>query len=232
MQRIRLHQPPSRLTIEQIDAPLIVAFLDELEKQRGLTVRSRNLRLTAIHSFFRYAAFELPTHAAQIQRVLAIPSKRYARTLVSFFSRPEVDALLAAPDCSTWSGRRDHAFMLTAVQTGLRLSEMTGLKREDLIMGVGAHVRVIGKGRKERCIPLAKSTLAVLKAWLREPQRGNDGGCDLNLKQPQEEERQRDLFFAKTVSIFEPLKLMPVNLKCQPHRVVSSAYRQDKIAVL
>ena len=171
----RLHQPPSRLTIEQIDAPLIVAFLDELEKQRGLTVRSRNLRLTAIHSFFRYAAFELPTHAAQIQRVLAIPSKRFARTLVSFFSRPEVDALLAAPDCSTWSGRRDHAFMLTAVQTGLRLSEMTGLKREDLILGVGAHVRVIGKGRKERCIPLARSTLNVLKAWLREPQRGDDG---------------------------------------------------------
>lgn len=169
----RLHQPPSHLNIEQIDAPLIVAFLDELQKQRGLTVRSRNLRLTAIHSFFRYAAFELPTHAAQIQRVLAIPSKRFARTLVSFLSRPEVDALLAAPDCSTWSGRRDHAFMLTAVQTGLRLSEMTGLKREDLILGAGAHVRVIGKGRKERCIPLAKSTLAVLKAWLREPQRGD-----------------------------------------------------------
>jgi site-specific recombinase XerD len=171
----RLHQPPSRLNVEQIDAPLIVAFLDELENQRGLSVRSRNLRLTAIHSFFHYAAFELPTHAAQIQRVLAIPSKRFARTLVSFLSRPEVDALLAAPDCSTWSGRRDHAFILTAVQTGLRLSEMTGLKREDLILGAGAHVRVIGKGRKERCIPLAKSTRAVLKAWLREPQRG-DGG--------------------------------------------------------
>ena len=171
----RLHQSPSCLNVEQIDAPLIVAFLDELEKHRGLSVRSRNLRLTAIHSFFRYAAFELPTHAAQIQRVLAIPSKRFARTLVSFLSRPEVDALLDAPDCSTWSGRRDHAFILTAVQTGLRLSEMTGLKREDLIFGDGAHVRVVGKGRKERCIPLAKSTRAVLKTWLREPQRG-DGG--------------------------------------------------------
>ncbi len=169
----RLHQPPSRLNVEQIDAPLIVAFLDELEKERGLTVRSRNLRLTAIHSFFRYAAFELPTHAAQIQRVLAIPSKRFARTLVGFLSRAEVDALLAAPDCSTWSGRRDHAFILTAVQTGLRLSEMTGLNREDLILGAGAHVRLIGKGRKERCVPLAKSTRTVLKAWLREPQRGD-----------------------------------------------------------
>jgi len=169
----RLHQPPSRLNFEQIDAPLIMAFLEELEKHRRLTARSRNLRLTAIHSFFRYVAFELPAHAAQIQRVLAIPSKRFTRTLVTFLTHPEVDALLAAPDRSTWSGRRDHAFMLTAVQTGLRLSEMTGLKRQDLILGTGAHVRVIGKGRKERCTPIAKSTRAVLKAWLREPQRGH-----------------------------------------------------------
>ena len=170
-----LQQQPSDLNFEQIDAPLIVAFLDELEKHRGLTVRSRNLRLTAIHSFFHYAAFELPTHGAQIQRVLAIPSKRFTRRLVSFLSRPEVDALLSAPDRSTWSGRRDHAFILTAVQTGLRLSEITGLKHEDLIQGIGAHLRVIGKGRKERCIPVAKSTLAVLKAWLREPARGDSG---------------------------------------------------------
>lgn len=105
--------------------------------------------------------------------VLAIPSKRFTRNLVSFLARAEVDALLAAPDQRTWSGRRDHAFLLVAVQTGLRLSEMTGLKRDDLILGAGAHVRVVGKGRKERCTPLAKSTLAVLKAWLREPQRGD-----------------------------------------------------------
>ena len=138
-----------------------------------MSIRSRNLRLTAIHPFFRYAAFEAPAHSAQIQRVLAIPSKRFTRTLVQFLTRPEVDALLAAPDQRTWSGRRDHAFLLVAVQTGLRLSEMTGLKREDLILETGAHVRVIGKGRKERCTPLAKSTRAVLKAWLREPQRGD-----------------------------------------------------------
>ena len=168
----RLARAPSRLTFEQIDAPLITAFLDELETHRSLSTRSRNLRLTAIHSFFRYAAFELPTHAAQIQRVLAIPSKRFTRKLVSFLSRPEVDALLAAPDRSTWSGRRDHAFILTAVQTGLRLSEMTGLKREDFVSGGGAHLRVVGKGRKERCTPLAKPTRAVLNAWLREPPRG------------------------------------------------------------
>ena len=169
----RLHTPPSRLTFETIDAPLVVAFLDHVEKHRGLSVRSRNLRLTAIHSFFRYAAFEAPAHAAQIQGVLAIPSKRFTRTLVHFLTRPEVEALLAAPDQRTWFGRRDHAFLLVAVQTGLRLSEMTGLRREDVTLGTGAHVHVIGKGRKERCTPLAKPTVAVVNAWLHEPPRGD-----------------------------------------------------------
>jgi site-specific recombinase XerD len=169
----RLHTPPARLTFEAIDAPLVVAFLDHLEKQRRVSVRSRNLRLTAIHSFFRYVAFEAPAHAAQIQRALAIPSKRFTRTLVRFLTRPEVEALLAAPDQRTWFGRRDHAFLLTAVQTGLRLSELTGLTRDDVTLGIGAHVRVIGKGRKERCTPLAKPTVAVLKRWLREPPRGD-----------------------------------------------------------
>src|SRR5258707_13207185 len=169
----RLHKPPTRLNLEDIDAPLIVAFLDELEKHQGVSVRTRNLRLAAIHSFFHYAALEAPAHSAQIQRVLAIPSKRFTRTLVHFLTRPEVDALLAAPDQRTWSGRRDHAFLLVAVQTGLRLSEMTGLKRQDIILGTGAHVRLIGKGRKERCTPIARSTLAVLRSWLREPQRGD-----------------------------------------------------------
>jgi len=168
----RLGKAPSQLSFQEIDASLIMAFLDHLEKHHGLSARSRNLRLAAMRSFFRFAAFEAPAHSAQIQRVLAIPSKRFTRTLVQFFTRAEVDALLAAPDQRTWSGRRDHAFVLLAVQTGLRLSEMTGLKRQDIIFGVGAHVRVIGKGRKERCTPIARSTLAVLRAWLREPPRG------------------------------------------------------------
>ena len=169
---MRLGKPPSELVFEQIDAPLIVAFLDHLEKDRALSVRSRNLRLTAIRSFFRYMAFELPTHSAQIQRVLAIPTKRFTRTLVRFLTRAEVDALLDAPDRNTWFGRRDHAFILMAVQTGLRVSEITGTTRDDLALGTGAHVSVIGKGRKERCTPLAKPTVAVLKGWLREPSRG------------------------------------------------------------
>ena len=169
----RLHKQPSLLTFQEINAPLISAFLDHLEKRPGLSVRSRNLRLTAMRSLFRFAAYEVPAHSAQIQRVLAIPSKRFTRTLVPFLTRDEVDALLAAPDRRTWSGRRDYAFMLLAVQTGLRLSEMTGLKREDVVFGAGAHVRVIGKGRKERGTPIARSIVAVLQAWLREPQRGN-----------------------------------------------------------
>jgi site-specific recombinase XerD len=165
----RLRKAPSALMLDDIDAPLVVAFLDDLEAKRGITARTRNLRLTAIHSFFRYVAFEAPAHAAQTQRVLAIPAKRFTRTLVPFLSRPEVDALLAAPDLRTWSGRRDHAMSLLAVQTGLRLSELTGLVPDDLHLGAGAHVRVIGKGRKERCTPLSKSTRAVLSAWIREP---------------------------------------------------------------
>lgn len=164
----RLHKAPSALALEDINAPLVSAFLDEQEKVRGVKVRTRNLRLTAVHSFFRYAAFEMPSHSEHIQRVLAIPTKRFTRTLVPFLDRQEVDALLAAPDQRTWSGRRDHALILLAVQTGLRLSELTSLQQEDLHLSVGAHVRVIGKGRKERCTPLSKDTRAVLVAWTRE----------------------------------------------------------------
>jgi site-specific recombinase XerD len=164
----RLGKPPSQLTFEQIDAPFIAAFLEDLENGRGIAARTRNLRLTAIRSFFRYAAFEAPAHAAQIQRVLAIPSQRFMRAQVGFLTRPEVEALLAAPDQYTWSGRRDHAMLLLAVQSGLRLSELTGVRRDAVILGVGAHVRVVGKGRKERATPLTKQTVAVLRAWLRE----------------------------------------------------------------
>jgi site-specific recombinase XerD len=182
----RLHRAPSAWAIDDIDAPLVVEFLDELEKTRDVTARTRNLRLTAIRSFFRYVAFEAPAHAAQIQRLLAIPAKRYARAVVPFLSRLEVDALLAAPDQRTWSGRRDHALILLAVQTGLRLSELTGLHQRDLQFGIGAHVRVIGKGRKERCTPLSKNTRAVLAAWVKEPHKlpdrplfPNASGCYL-----------------------------------------------------
>ena len=170
----RLRKAPCALSLEDVDAPIVIDFLDEIEKVRKVAPRTRNLRLTAIHSFFRYLAFEAPAHAAQIQRVLAIPPKRFARKLVPFLNRAEVDALLATPDQRTWSGRRDHSLILLAVQTGLRLSELTGLRRHDLHLETGAHVRVMGKGRKERCTPLSKNTRSVLMAWLREPPRRPD----------------------------------------------------------
>jgi site-specific recombinase XerD len=151
---------------------LISAFLDTLEQQRGSAISSRNVRLTAIRSFFRYAAYEEPSQSAHIQRVLAIQNKRRARPMINFLMREEIEALLAAPDQRTWNGRRDHALLRLAVQTGLRLSEVTSLGRQALVFGTGAHVQCDGKGRKTRCTPLTKQTVGVLKSWLKEPARG------------------------------------------------------------
>jgi len=167
-----LGKPPSRLAVTDLEPSVIGAFLNDLEKHRGNTARSRNLRLTAIRSFYRYLAFEEPAQSGLIHRVLAIPGKRYEKRLIGFLTRPEIDALLAAPDLSTWTGRRDHAFLLVAVQTGLRLSEMTSLGRADVVLTTGAHVHCIGKGRKERCTPLTKQAVRTLKVWLKEPPRG------------------------------------------------------------
>jgi integrase/recombinase XerD len=170
----QLKKAPAELAMEDLDAAFISAFLNHIEKDRGVTARSRNVRLAAIHSFFRFAAFEGPDHAAVTQRVLAIPTKRYQRRQVEFLSAPEVDALLAAPDRSRWTGRRDHALLLLAVQTGLRCSELIALRLQDVVFGSGAHVRCQGKGRKDRCTPLLKETVAVLRAWIREREHGDE----------------------------------------------------------
>ncbi len=154
--------------LEDLDAPLIGAFLNHLETTRGNSVRTRNARLTAIHSFFRFAELEAPEHAALIQRVLAIPDKRFDTGLISYLTQPEIEALLKSPDCSTWLGRRDHALLLVAVQTGLRVSELAGLRCQDVQLASGAHVRCDGKGRKERCTPLTRPTVTVLRNWLDE----------------------------------------------------------------
>ncbi len=161
-------KPPCSLDIADLDAPLIAAFLHHLEHERRNSVQTRNARLAAIHSLFRFAALKHPEHAALIQRVLAIPPKRYDRTIVTYLSEPETHALLAAPDRATWAGRRDHAILLLAIQTGLRVSEIAQLRRHDLALGTGAHVRCQGKGRKERCTPLTRPTFATLRTWLRE----------------------------------------------------------------
>jgi integrase/recombinase XerD len=164
----RLTIEPSKLDIAHLDAPLIGAFLDHLEHDRGNGVRTRNARLAAIRSLFRYSAFRHPEHAAVIERVLAIPQKRFERRLVSFLNETEVEALLAAPDRASWIGRRDHALLALAAQTGLRASELIGLRCGDVHLGVGAHVSCLGKGRKQRITPLTKEMVVVLRAWLRE----------------------------------------------------------------
>jgi len=168
------HRAPSRLTWSDLDAPLICAFLDHCEKERHNSARTRNLRLTAIRSFFRYASFLEPGESLRIQQILGIPNKRQSRRLVGFLTHAEVEHILAVPDQATWSGRRDHAFLLLTVQTGMRLSEVIALYRRDVILGTVSHVHCWGKGRKERCTPLARRTVEVLRRWLREPPRGCD----------------------------------------------------------
>ncbi len=164
----RLRKPPSMLALTDLDARFIGQFLDHLEKERGNGSRTRNARLAAIHSFFRFVALEEPASSELTQRVLSIPSKRWDRTLIGFLDRPEIEALLAAPDQQTWIGRRDHALLLVAVQTGLRVSELIAVRFQDVVLTSGAHVRCIGKGRKERCTPLTRQTIAVLRRWMKE----------------------------------------------------------------
>jgi site-specific recombinase XerD len=164
----RRGRQPSQLDIADLDAPLIAAFLDHLEHERGNSIRTRNMRLAAIHSLFRYAHHRHPEHAQDIARVLAIPLKRADRAIVTFLDESEIEALLDAPDRSTWTGRRDHALLLTAIQTGMRVSELTGLRCGDIQLTTGAHVRCTGKGRKNRITPLTPTTTAILEVWLAE----------------------------------------------------------------
>jgi integrase/recombinase XerD len=165
----RLCRTPSSVTVPDLTAELISGFLNHLEKDRRNTVRTRN-DLSAIHSFFRYVARQAPKYSGIAQRVLDMPSKRHARKLVTFLTQAEISALLAAPNLSTWCGRRDRALILLAVQTGLRAAELLGLRCQDILFGSTAHVRCEGKGRKERCRPLRKDTVAVLRGWMRERQ--------------------------------------------------------------
>ncbi|MDF3313616.1 MULTISPECIES: tyrosine-type recombinase/integrase [Rhodococcus] len=164
---------PVTLDWSDLDVDVITAFLEHLETARGNSPRTRNLRLTAIRSLFAYAALCHPEHAELIQRVLAIPAKRFDKQLVSFLTTAEIDALIDAPDCDRWEGRRDRALLLLAIQTGLRVSELTGLNCGDITLGSGANVRCLGKGRKHRAVPLTSQTRAVLRVWMAE--RGDVG---------------------------------------------------------
>jgi len=161
---------PFELDIDDLDAPLIGSFLKHLEDDRGNSPRTRNARLGAIHSFYRFAALEHPEHAHTIARVMAIPTKRYERNTVTYLDRDEIAALLAAPDKRTWLGRRDHALLTLMVQTGVRVSELTGLHVGDVHLGTGSHIRVLGKGRKRRATTLTGETVKILRAWTKERQ--------------------------------------------------------------
>jgi site-specific recombinase XerD len=164
----RTGKAPSALDWDDLPAEVVSAFLDHLETDRDNVARSRNARLAALRSLFRYAALRHPEHAQLIARVLAIPQKRYDKANVAFLEPKEVEVLLAAPDRGRWEGRRDHALIAIAVQTGLRLSELTGLNCADVMLGTGAHLRCTGKGRKQRCVPLTTANVAILRVWLQE----------------------------------------------------------------
>src|SRR5215472_5905563 len=164
----RLGKMPSKLLIEDLDAPFVGLFLEHLQSVRKNSARTRNARLGAIHSFFQYVALEEPALALHCQRILAMPSKRHERRPIEFLNREEIDALLAATDASSWIGRRDRTMLLLAVQTGLRVSELIGLTCQDIVLGTGAHVHCQGKGRKHRFTPLRPETAKMLDAWLRQ----------------------------------------------------------------
>ncbi|MGH9070529.1 MAG: tyrosine-type recombinase/integrase [Acidimicrobiales bacterium] len=164
----RIHKQPAQLDLADLDHDLIVAFLDHLETKRHNSITTRNLRLAAIHGFYTYAGLRCPEHAALIQRVLAIPRKRTDTRLVTFLTRTEIDALLGAPPLDTWAGRRDRALLAVAIQTGLRVSELTGLTCADVSLVGGPSVRCVGKGRKERSTPLTGSTARVLRTCMGE----------------------------------------------------------------
>lgn len=161
-------KPPAGLSWDDLSDGVITGFLDHLEASRGNTSRTRNLRLTAIRSLFRYAALQHPEHAALISRVLAIPAKRFDKPQISFLTAAEAAALANAPDQRRWEGRRDRALIVLALQAGLRVSELTSLNCGDITLGAGAHLSCTGKGRKQRAVPLTKPTQAVLRAWMNE----------------------------------------------------------------
>ena len=169
----QLGKPPTRLRVDDLDADLIAAFLTYIEAERGNSARSRNTRLAAIRSFFRFVAMNEPAYLLHCQRILAMPSKRYVKRTVAFLDGDEIAAVLAAPDRSTWIGQRDHLVLLIALQAGLRASELIGLRRCDVVLGVGAHIRCEGKGRKERATPLRRETAKLLEAWIKE-RRGEE----------------------------------------------------------
>jgi len=170
----RLAREPSTLRVEDLDAALLGAFLDDLEHTRTSTPKTRNTRLAAVRAFFRFVAYAEPACSLQCQQVLSIPNKRHERSTVEFLTEQETAAIIAAPDPATWIGRRDRTLLLVAVQSGLRNTELRSLRRRDVALGVGSHLRCSGKGRKTRSTPLRRDVAIALEAWLVEQAAGPD----------------------------------------------------------
>src|SRR5580704_5277581 len=172
--RTRIRKTPTELALAEIDAPFVLGFLAHLERDRGNCPRTRNARFAAIRSFLQFAALKCPASLPSIQRVLAIPMKRFDRRVLGFLSRDEITAIIAAPDCTTWAGRRDHAMLATFYNTGARVSEIADACVSDLSIDRRRCLRVHGKGRKERVVPLWPSTCRILLSWLRETKANSD----------------------------------------------------------
>lgn len=162
----QLKKEPSKLTLDDINATLIRAFLKDLEVQRKVSARTRNQRLAALHSCFRFASIYYPQYSEMIQQILAIPHKKYHQASIDYLTKYEVDTLLRVPDRTIWSGRRDYTLLLVDIRTGLRVSELTGLHKSDVTLGTGAYIHCFGKGRKERSTPITKNTAKVIQQWL------------------------------------------------------------------
>ena len=221
----RTGKAASRLELSDLDVRLISAFLDHLENERHNTVRTRNVRLAAIRSLYRYAALRHPEHAEVIERVLAIPAKRFDRALVSFLTKEEVCALLATPDRRSWTGRRDHTLLLTAIQTGLRVSELTGLRCEDVRLGVGAHLLCHGKNRKERAVPLTTQTVKSITVWLRE-RNGRPEGSALS-QQPRQPAQPRRGRMVDRQAQRQRRRTLPHVARQARHRSRPAAHHRD-----
>ena len=169
--RDQRNKPTDRLVLADLDAPFVLAFLDHLEKVRKNSIRSRNARLAAVRSFLRFAAFKDPESLAMIQRSLAIPFKRCSRPLVGYLSREEVQAIVNAPDSSTWAGQRDQVLLATLYNTGARVSEVTGIKVTDVTLEGSPSIRLHGKGRKDRTVPIWPATALQIRRWLKQIDR-------------------------------------------------------------
>lgn len=178
----RIGRPSCKLAVNDLDAPCVLDFLDHLEQERGNTPRTRNVRLTAIRSFMRYVGSRDPVSLPVVNRILAIPTKRFDRPVLGFLSRDEILSILDAPNRSTWSGHRDAVLLLTLYNTGARVSEIIALSVADVLIERQTSLLFHGKGRKERIIPLWKDTVKELKAWLSRVDQRSEGPVFPNRK--------------------------------------------------